>query len=38
MALFRALTHRSFAFLWVGQTISRVGDHLYKLRRQWWGV
>ena len=36
MALFRALTHRSFAFLWVGQTISRVGDHLYQVALAWW--
>ncbi|MFZ1629888.1 MAG: MFS transporter [Anaerolineae bacterium] len=36
MALFRALTHRSFALLWVGQTISRVGDHLYQVALAWW--
>ncbi|MBK9232310.1 MAG: MFS transporter [Anaerolineae bacterium] len=36
MALFRALTHRSLAFLWVGQTISRVGDHLYQVALAWW--
>jgi len=36
MALFRALTHRSFALLWIGQTISRVGDHLYQVALAWW--
>lgn len=36
MKLFRALTHRPFALLWAGQTISRVGDHLYEVALAWW--
>lgn len=34
--LFRALKHRSFALLWCGQTISRVGDFLYQIALAWW--
>lgn len=33
---FRALRIRPFALLWVGQTISRVGDFLYELTLAWW--
>ncbi|MBI1800244.1 MAG: MFS transporter [Chloroflexi bacterium] len=36
MSLFRALRHRPFALLWSGQTLSRVGDHLYELALAWW--
>ncbi|MBI5034316.1 MAG: MFS transporter [Chloroflexi bacterium] len=36
MSLFRSLTHRSFAFLWSGQTISRLGDSLYRIALAWW--
>jgi MFS family permease len=36
MTLFRALKNRLFAFLWLGQTISRVGDHLYQIALAWW--
>jgi DHA3 family tetracycline resistance protein-like MFS transporter len=36
LKLFRALTHRPFALLWAGQTISRVGDHLYEVALAWW--
>ena len=32
-AVTRALHHRRFALLWGGQTISRVGDHLYQAIR-----
>jgi MFS family permease len=35
-SLFRALTHRSFAFLWAGQTISSVGDSVYQVALVWW--
>jgi len=28
MSLLRSLTHRSFALLWMGQTVSRLGDSL----------
>jgi len=36
LKLFRALTYRPFALLWAGQTISRVGDHLYEVALAWW--
>ncbi len=36
MALFRALNQRAFAWLWTGQTISRLGDHLYQIALAWW--
>ncbi len=36
MLLFRALTHRPFAFLWTGQTISRLGDHIHRIALAWW--
>jgi DHA3 family tetracycline resistance protein-like MFS transporter len=36
MSLFRSLTHRPFAFLWSGQTISRLGDSLYRIALAWW--
>ncbi len=36
MTLFRALNHRPFALLWSGQTISRVGDSLYRIALAWW--
>lgn len=36
MSLFRALKHRSFRFLWIGQTISRVGDFMYEIALAWW--
>jgi MFS family permease len=36
LAVFRALRHRPFAWLWVGQTISRVGDFLFQLALTWW--
>ena len=35
-ALFKSLTHRSFALLWSGQTISRLGDSLYRVALAWW--
>ncbi|HVN15727.1 MAG TPA: MFS transporter [Anaerolineales bacterium] len=36
MNLFRALHYRPFALLWTGQTISRVGDGLYRIALAWW--
>jgi MFS family permease len=36
MSLFRALSNRSFALLWSGQTISRLGDSLYTIALAWW--
>jgi MFS family permease len=35
-SLFRALHQRSFALLWTGQTISRVGDFVYEIALAWW--
>jgi MFS family permease len=34
--LFRSLGNPSFALLWSGQTLSRVGDHLYEIALAWW--
>ncbi|MBI3286560.1 MAG: MFS transporter [Chloroflexi bacterium] len=36
MALFRALQHRPFALLWSGQTISSLGDSVYRIALAWW--
>jgi len=36
MKLLRALKLRRFALLFFGQTVSRVGDHLYQLALAWW--
>jgi len=36
MKIFRAFSHRSFALLWSGQTISRLGDSLYTMALAWW--
>jgi MFS transporter, DHA3 family, tetracycline resistance protein len=36
MSLFRSLKHRSFALLWAGQTLSRVGDFVYEIALAWW--
>jgi len=36
MNIFRSLKHRAFAFLWTGQTISRLGDSLYRIALSWW--
>ena len=35
-AVFRSLSHRFFALLWSGQTISRLGDSLYRIALAWW--
>lgn len=34
--MLRALNNRPFAFLWSGQTISRLGDSLYRIALSWW--
>jgi DHA3 family tetracycline resistance protein-like MFS transporter len=36
MSILRALSNRSFALLWSGQTISRLGDSLYAIALAWW--
>jgi len=36
MAFLRALRNRTFALLWGGQTISRLGDSLYRIALSWW--
>jgi MFS family permease len=35
-SLFRALKSRSFALVWGGQTLSRIGDFLYQIALAWW--
>lgn len=36
MTIFRALHHPAFAYLWVGNTLSRVGDYVYEIALAWW--
>jgi MFS family permease len=36
MNILRAFTHRPFALLWTGQTISRLGDNLHRIALAWW--
>ena len=36
MSLFVSLRARAFALLWTGQTISRLGDSLYRIALSWW--
>ena len=36
MTVFRAFSNRSFALLWSGQVISRLGDSLYTIALAWW--
>lgn len=36
MHAFRALRVRPFALLWVGQTLSRIGDFVYQVVLAWW--
>jgi len=36
MNAFRALQHRPFALLWIGQTTSRLGDNLHRIALAWW--
>ncbi|MEZ4615897.1 MAG: hypothetical protein R2867_10390 [Caldilineaceae bacterium] len=35
-SLLRALLSVSFALLWGGQTLSRIGDFLYQIVLAWW--
>jgi DHA3 family tetracycline resistance protein-like MFS transporter len=36
MSLLLALRNRLFALLWSGQTVSRLGDSLYRIALAWW--
>ncbi len=36
MAILQSLRHRPFALLWSGQTVSRLGDSLYRIALAWW--
>lgn len=36
MSIFRALRNRHFAFLWLGNTLSRIGDFVYQIALAWW--
>ena len=36
MNVLRSLKHRPFVLLWTGQTISRLGDSLYRIALAWW--
>ena len=36
MRAFNALSNRSFALLWSGQTLSRLGDSLFTIALAWW--
>lgn len=36
MSLLRSLRHRAFLVVWLGQTISRVGDFMYEIALAWW--
>ncbi len=36
MNVLRSLKHHPFALLWTGQTISRLGDSLYRIALAWW--
>lgn len=36
MSVFRALKHKKFLLLWLGQTVSRIGDFVYEIALAWW--
>jgi MFS family permease len=36
MAFVSSLRYAAFAFLWSGQTVSRLGDHLFRVAMAWW--
>ena len=36
LPILQSLRHRPFAFLWFGQTISRLGDSIYRVALAWW--
>lgn len=36
MHLFHSLKNRSFGLLWLGQTLSRIGDFAYEIALAWW--
>jgi MFS family permease len=36
LTVFRSLKQRTFLTLWIGQTLSRVGDYVYEIALAWW--
>jgi len=36
MKTIKALRYQSFARLWIGQIISRLGDNVYRIALAWW--
>lgn len=36
MGLLSSLRHKQFALIWCGQTLSRLGDSLYRVALAWW--
>jgi MFS family permease len=36
LTVFRSLKHRNFLTLWIGQTLSRIGDYVYEIVLAWW--
>jgi MFS family permease len=36
LSVFRALKQRTFLTLWLGQTLSRLGDYVYEIALAWW--
>lgn len=36
MGLLSSLRHKHFAFIWFGQTLSRLGDSFYRVALAWW--
>ncbi len=36
MTLLSSLRNRPFALIWSGQTVSRLGDNLYRIALSWW--
>ena len=36
MNVLSSLRHHPFALLWTGQTVSRLGDHFYRIALAWW--
>jgi len=36
LTIFRSLKQRTFLTLWIGQTLSRVGDFVYEIALAWW--
>ena len=36
MSVFRSLKQPAFLTLWIGQTLSRIGDYIYEIALAWW--